>query len=145
MNKVMDNLDVKMNFTNAQDHVPEAERNNWTIKERIRAAYQHLPYKGIPQIMIRYLAMTQAKQLNLFPVKGGVSQYYSPCMILNQTSLDYKKECTVPFGAYVQANHKTVKTNSNITRTLDAIYLRPAQNQQGGHEIMDLNSGRMIT
>jgi hypothetical protein len=51
----------------------------------------------------------------------------------------------VPFGAYVQANHKTVKTNSNVTRTLDAIYLRPAQNQQGGHEIMTLNSGKLIT
>ena len=32
-------VDVKMNFTNAQDHAPEAERNNWTIKERIQAAY----------------------------------------------------------------------------------------------------------
>jgi hypothetical protein len=33
MNKVKDDLNVKMNFTNAQDRVPEAERNNWTIKE----------------------------------------------------------------------------------------------------------------
>ena len=37
MNEVMDDLDVKMNFMNAQDHVPEAERNNWMIKERIQA------------------------------------------------------------------------------------------------------------
>jgi hypothetical protein len=28
---------------------------------------------------------------------------------------------------------------------LDAIYLRPAQNQQGGHELMDLNSGQLIS
>jgi hypothetical protein len=35
MEKVKDNLDVDMNFTNPQDHVPEAERNNGTIKERI--------------------------------------------------------------------------------------------------------------
>ncbi len=28
MEKVKDNLDVDMNFTNAQDHVPEAVRNN---------------------------------------------------------------------------------------------------------------------
>jgi hypothetical protein len=62
-----------------------------------------------------------------------------PHMILNQTHLDYTKYCTVPFGAYVQANHETVKTKSNVTRTLDAIYLRPAQNQQGGHELMDLS------
>jgi hypothetical protein len=37
--KVKNDLDVDMNFTNAQDHVPEAERNNQTIKERIQAAY----------------------------------------------------------------------------------------------------------
>jgi hypothetical protein len=28
---------------------------------------------------------------------------------------------------------------------LDAIYLRPAQNQQAGHELMDLNSGQVIS
>jgi hypothetical protein len=28
---------------------------------------------------------------------------------------------------------------------LDAIYLRPAQSQQGGHELMDLNSGQLIS
>jgi hypothetical protein len=95
--------------------------------------------------MIRYLAMYQVNQLNLFPVKGGVSAYYSPRMILNQENLDYAKHCSVPFGAYVQANHETNRTNSNTTRTLDAIYLRPAQNQQGGHELMDLNSGQVIT
>jgi hypothetical protein len=107
MEKVEDNLNVDMNFTNAQDHVPEAERNDRTIKERIRAAYHRLPYKAIPRIMIRYLAMIQANNLNLFLVKGGVSNYYSPRMILNQTNLDYTKHCVVPFGAYVQANHES--------------------------------------
>jgi hypothetical protein len=121
--KVKDNLDVKMNFTKAKDHVPEVEQNNGTIKERIQAAYHRLPYKAIPQIMIQSMAMNQANQLNLFPVKGGVSSYYSPQMMLNQTSLDFNKHCTVPFGAYVQANHETTKPSSNVTRTLDAIYL----------------------
>jgi hypothetical protein len=145
MDKVKDNLDVTMNFTNAQDHVPEAERNNRTIKERIRASYHRLPYKAIPRIMIRTMAMNQANQLNLFPAKGGVSPYYSPRMLLDQTSLDYTKHCIVPFKAYVQANHESTRTSSNTTRMLDAIYLRPAQNQQGGHELMDLNSGQLIT
>jgi hypothetical protein len=35
--------------------------------------------------------------------------------------------------------------NSNAARTLDAIYLRPALNMQGGHELYDRNSGRVIT
>jgi hypothetical protein len=75
MEKAKDDLDVNMNFTNAQDHVPEAEPNNRTIKERIQAAYHRLPYKATPLIMIRYLAMIQTNQI---PVKGGVSPYYSP-------------------------------------------------------------------
>jgi hypothetical protein len=36
MYKVKDDLDVCMNFTNALDHVPEAERNNRTIKVRVQ-------------------------------------------------------------------------------------------------------------
>jgi hypothetical protein len=145
MEKVEDDLDMDMNFTNAQDHVPEAERNNLIIKERIRAAYHRLPYEAIPRIMINYLAMIQANKLNIFPVKGGVSKYYSPRMILKQTNLDYTKHYVVPFGAYVQANHESTKTSSNVTRTLDAINLHPAQNQQGGHKLMDLNSSQLIS
>jgi hypothetical protein len=145
MERVNDDLDVNMNFTNAQDHVPAAERNNGTIKERIRAAYHCLPYKALPRIMIRYLAMYQVNQLNLFPVKEGVSACYNPRMILNQEKLDDANDRSVPFGAYVQTNHETNRTNSNATRTSDAIYLQPAQNQQGGHELMDLNSGQVIT
>ena len=145
MNRVKDDLGVRMNFTNALDHVPEAERNNRTIKERIRAAFHRLPYKAIPRLMIRYLAMTQAAQLNLFPVKGGISPYYSPRNLLGLPSLDYTRHCTIPFGAFVQANHENKQTNSNAPRTLDAIYLRPAYNMQGGHELMDLSSGKLIT
>jgi hypothetical protein len=51
----------------------------------------------------------------------------------------------VPFGAYVQANHETNQTNSNAARTIDTIYLLPVINMQGGHDILDLNSGRVIT
>ena len=130
-----------MNFANPGDHVPEAERNNQTTKERIRAAFHRLPYKAMPRVMIQYLSMECTSKLNIFPAKGGISPYYSP----NQRTLDYKKECQVPFGAYVQAHNQPTYTNSNAPCTLDAIYLRPAQNMQGGHELMDLTSGLVIT
>jgi hypothetical protein len=84
---------------------------------------------------------TQASQLNLFPAKRGITPYYSPRTILGLPTLDYAKHCTVPFGAYVQAN----QTNSNASQTLDAIYLRPMNSMQGGHELYDLNSARVIT
>jgi hypothetical protein len=45
----------------------------------------------------------------------------------------------------MQANHEQNQTNSNASRTIDAIYLRPVNSMQGGHELYDLNSGRVIT
>jgi hypothetical protein len=59
--------------------------------------------------------------------------------------LDYAKHCAVPFGEYVQATHETNQTKSNAARTIDALYLRPALKMQGGHELYDLNSNRVIT
>jgi hypothetical protein len=89
MEKVKDNLGVQMNCTNALGHVPEAERNNETIKERVRAACHQLPYKALPRQLIRYLVTTQASKLNLFPAKGGISLYYSPRTILGLPPVDY--------------------------------------------------------
>ena len=89
--------------------------------------------------------MECTNKLNLFPVKGVISDYYSPRAILNQRTTDYNKECLVPFGSYVQANNENVPSNTNAPRTLDAIYLRPTQTLQAGHELMDLNSGKLIT
>jgi hypothetical protein len=104
-----------------------------------------LPYKALPRQLIRYLVQTQASQKILFPAKRVISPYYSPRTILGLPLLDYVKHCTVPFGAYVQANHETNQTNSNASRTIDAIYLRPVNSMQGSHELYDLNLGRVIT
>ena len=73
LEKVSDELDIEMNYATTDEHVPEAERNNRTIKERIRATYHNLPFKAIPKVMLQILAMVCTNQLNLFPAKGGVS------------------------------------------------------------------------
>ena len=64
---------------------------------------------------------------------------------MDQMNLDYTKHCTTPFGAYVQAYHESNPHNMSVLRTRDGIYLRPNSNFQGGHEVMDLNTGRVIT
>jgi hypothetical protein len=116
MDKVKDDLGFCMSFMNALDHVPEAERNNRTIKEHVRAAYHQLPYKALPRQLIRYLMQTQASQLNLFPAKGGISPYYSPRTIFGLPTLDYVKHCTVPFGAYVHSSHETKNESNKFER-----------------------------
>ena len=67
--------------------------------------------------------MVVVGQLNMFPAKGGVSEYYSPHMILSRKNVDYNKHCAYTFGSYVQASQENNLTNTQAPRTIDAIYL----------------------
>ena len=49
--RVADELDIKMNYTTADEHEPTVENSIKTVKERIRAAYNTLPFKAIPKLM----------------------------------------------------------------------------------------------
>ena len=86
MDDIADDMDVVMNYATTDEHVPEAERNNRTIQERIRAAYHNLLFKVIPKVMLKHLAMVSTEPLNMLPAKGGVSPYLSPHMILTGRS-----------------------------------------------------------
>ena len=89
MDDVKDELGTDFNPSNPGDHCPEAERNNRTIQERIRVGYYRLPYNWLPKVLIKQLALISVDKLNIFPVKGGVSSYYSPNMIMKGKGLDY--------------------------------------------------------
>ena len=143
--KIEDELGIEMNYANPQDHVPQAERNNRTIKECVRTGIQRTPYATIPKVMIQALVETSASKLNMFPAKHGMSQYYSPEAIVTQRGLDYDKHCKCIFGEYVIATHQNNPTNVMRERGIDAIYLRPNDNRQGGHIVMNLNTGQVIT
>ena len=47
METIEDDMDITMNYANAQEHVPEIERSNRVIKERVRAQYHLLQFKNI--------------------------------------------------------------------------------------------------
>ena len=145
MDDIKDDLRVDMKYSSAGDHVPEAERNNRSIADKYRTAFHCLPYRIIPHIMARHLVMDITEKMNAYPAKGGISEYYSPNVIMGGIPWDYKKHCQIEFGAYVQANYEAKPYNTPAPRTIDAIYLCPIRRPQGGHELMDLNTGRKIT
>ena len=64
---------------------------------------------------------------------------------MKHQSLDWNKHCRYEFGTYVQANQDNLPTNTNAPRTIDAIYLRPCWDCQGGHELMNLETGELVT
>ena len=142
---LQDEFRVEINFANPQDHVPEAERNNRTLKERTRATYHRLPYHTLTRTMVKILVQESAKKLNFFPARHGVSQFYSPRMILHQRNLQYNKHCKYSFGSFVEAAHDPNPKNTNAPRTLDCIYLRYHENDQGGHQCLHLQTNRIIT
>ena len=121
MDPVKDMMGVEMHNLPAGDHVPQAERLNWVIGERVRAMYHDLPYNNLPEIMWKYLTMIATDSLNWFPAKGGVSTYYSPHTILWQWQLDYKTDFVAPFGSFVQAYEERNPKNNNTPRTIDAV------------------------
>ena len=64
METVKDDLGVTMQYSPSQAHVPEAERNNRVLKERIRATYHRLPFKALPIKVMKLLVMETARKLN---------------------------------------------------------------------------------
>jgi hypothetical protein len=84
---------IKMNYASAQEHVPRAERNNHVIQERVCAAYHRFPFTHLPRTLVKYLVMELAKKLNFFPNKYGVSNVFSPRMIMHHENLDCERHC----------------------------------------------------
>ena len=140
---IKDELGIHMNYTSAGEHEPTAERNNQHLKNLIRTQFHRTPYKAIPKLMTAAFGRNAARTSNFYPAKGGISKYYSPQMIVLKRKVDFAKECAVEPGAYVQGwGHETRRNQK--TRTVDAIYLEPANNSQGGHILMDLATGKEI-
>ena len=135
---------IKIHYAAAQEHVPRAERNNRVIQERVRAAYHRFPYTHLPRILVKFLVMESTKKLNFFPNKNGVSKYFSPRMIMHHENLDYERHCKYQIGEYVQAHDEPPQTNTNAARSLDCIYLRPMDNAQGGHELLHLQTNKVV-
>jgi hypothetical protein len=137
------NPPIHVHYAAAQEHVPEAERNNRVIKEQFRAVYHRLPFTHLPRILVKYLTYESARKPNIFPARQGVSKYYSPRMIVHQENLSYANHCQTSCGNYVLAHNEPNQTSTNAPRALDCLYLRPTAS--GRHECLHLQTNRVIT
>jgi hypothetical protein len=89
----------KLNLASATEHVPEIERKIWVIKEWVRAVIYSVPFNSLPARMLVHAGLFVTKQLNLFPVKGGLLSKLSPKQIMSDKVVHYKF-CAVGFGWY---------------------------------------------
>ncbi len=62
----------RLNLTSANKHVPEIEGKIHVIKERVRTVMYGMQFNAVPPIIRVSAVLFDTKQLNLFPVKGGI-------------------------------------------------------------------------
>ncbi len=74
---------LRLNLTSANKHMPEIERKIHVIKERVHAVMYGMPFNAVPPITCINAVLFVTKQLNLFPVKGGILANYSPKQIMS--------------------------------------------------------------
>jgi hypothetical protein len=137
--------ELNLNTTSASEHVPDIERQIRVIKERMRAIKSTLPFKRLPARIVIDMMQYAVLWLNGFPPLSGIYQTFSPRTIMTGTTLDFKKHCRVPFGAYVEAHEDYDTTNTMAERTRGTICLGPTANFQGSYKILCLNTARRVT
>ncbi|MGA0888342.1 MAG: Ty1/Copia family ribonuclease HI [bacterium] len=143
---IVDDLEgVTLNLANPDDHVPEAERNNQTLKERTRVGFHRLPYKMLPKLLIQALVCRSAATLNYYTPtsKLGASREFSPHKLVQQTHLHHWMFAHET-GEYVQVQQTNNPTNSMMARTKDCLYLYPGNGVQESHYVLDLQTKKRI-
>eukprot|EP00956_Cyclotella_meneghiniana_P038398 scaffold153893_cov47-Cyclotella_meneghiniana.AAC.1 len=135
-------LGAIVNVVSRDEHVPEIERYNRTIKDRVRSQYNVLPFEYMPPVLICELVYACVFWRNMFALNGGISPTQSPAEIILNGKLDFNAHCKVEFGEYVQTHEE--HDNSMATRTVGAIATRPTGNSQGGYYFVRLDTGRRI-
>ena len=93
--------------------------------------------------MLIHTVLFVVKQLNLFPVKGGLLSRLSPNQIMSGETVQYKF-CAMGYGRYCQIHEEDSPCNNLAARTQGAILLGPSGNAQGGHKFYTLITGKVV-
>ena len=92
-----------------------------------------IPFNSRPAQMLIHVVLFVVMQLNLFPVKGGLSSRLSPKQIMSGEIVQYKF-CAMGYGQYCNIHEEDSPRNNLATRTQGAILLGTSGNAQGGHK-----------
>lgn len=136
-------MGITINVVARGEHVPEIERHIRTLKERVRATVNTLPFRKIPPRMIVELVYAMSFWIHALPAADGVSKTMSPREIVSGVGIDAARHCRLPFGTYVQTHEE--HDNSMKSRAVGAIALRPTGNAQGAFFFLSLETGKRIS
>ena len=121
--------------------VPAVERKIRTVKERIRAVINTLPFE-LTQTLEEWCVRGSAYTINLIPTSNS-SEFASPREKLFGTSIDANLDLKHGFGDYVQCHQEEID-NSMKPRTVGAIALMPTGALDGSWWYLSLATGKPI-
>ena len=139
---------VDVNMTGPCKHVGEIERGIRYLKERSRCSVSTFALAGIKFLakpIIIQLVYNVTMFVNAVPDALGVSERYSPRELVTQRKFDFKRDCKVQFGTYVQASNDAIITNTMKLRAHGCIALGTSGNWQGSTKCVDLETGKVVT
>ena len=121
---------VEINTTAAREHVRLVERKIRHLKEKTRVVTSDFPFKWIPSLVLIHTVYNCAFWINAFPNRSD-NFGFSPRKIVTQLSTDYKRDCKVEIGSYVEVSTDAVVTNDNTERMLSCVAFGAVGNRQG--------------
>ena len=135
-------MGVTLNETSRDEHVGGIERYIQTVKERMQAIYNTLPFNKIPAWLVAEMAKASVFWLNWMPPKDSFGNQLSRRTIIRGQKLDYNRHCRFQFGEYVQTHEQ--HDNSMNPRTVGALALHPTGNAQESFYFMSISTGRVL-
>ena len=136
---------IAVNPTGAGQHVHAVERKIRTIKERVRAHLNVLPFK-LPRFLLMFLVLFCVFTLNMLPSNLRADPI-SPRETMRGIKTDFKRDLRVSFGEYVQVHEPSDprSRNSMAQRTRGCIALNPVDNLQGTVRFWSIANRSVIT
>jgi hypothetical protein len=105
MRRNLADLGIALNEAARDEHVGDIEQFIQTVKERMRAIYNTLPFNNMPvRIIIEMAKHAMIYWLDAFPHPNGVSDTLSPRTIITGQTIDFNRHCKYEFGQYVQTH-----------------------------------------
>ena len=88
------------------EHMGDIERFIRTVKERMWAIYNTLPFHKVPTRLVVEMAKACVFWLNSLPPHSSFGNELSPCTIVTGQELDFKRHCHFQFREYVQTHEE---------------------------------------
>ena len=82
-------LGAIITVVSCDEHIPEVDQNNHTLKDHIRSTYNIIPFTQVPPVFIVELVYIYIFWSNMFALRSGIFRTQSPSELIINRKLDF--------------------------------------------------------